>query len=177
MGVFTNKMPTDAIRGAGRPEATHLLEVMMDQLAAEMGMDRLELRRKNFIPPEDFPADVPSGIVYDSGNYAGHARQAPRERRPGRVRGRAAEELRKQGRYRGIGFSTWVEISGLAPSRAVGPRGMGIQAGLWESAVVRMHPDGTGRSSPATSPHGQGLDTRFQGGRGPPGDRPADEVE
>ena len=70
-GVFTNKMATDATRGAGRPEATHLIEVMVEQLAAELGMDPLELRRKNFIPKEDFPAEVAIGIVYDSGDYHG----------------------------------------------------------------------------------------------------------
>jgi carbon-monoxide dehydrogenase large subunit len=85
-GVFTNKVATDAIRGAGRPEATHMLEVCMDQLADELGMDRLELRRKNFIPKEDFPAEVAFGIVYDSGDYAGRAGQAPDARRPGGLR-------------------------------------------------------------------------------------------
>ena len=70
-GVFTNKMATDATRGAGRPEATHLIEVMVEQLAAELGIDSLELRRKNFIPKEDFPAEVAIGIVYDSGDYQG----------------------------------------------------------------------------------------------------------
>src|SRR5207244_11398851 len=71
IGVFTNKMSTDAIRGAGRPEATHLLEIMVDQFAAEIGMDPLEVRRKNFIPKEDFPAEVAVGVVYDSGDYHG----------------------------------------------------------------------------------------------------------
>jgi carbon-monoxide dehydrogenase large subunit len=85
-GVFTNKVATDAIRGAGRPEATHMIEVGMDQLADELGMDRLELRRKNFIPKEDFPAEVAYGIVYDSGDYAGRAGQAPDARRPGGLR-------------------------------------------------------------------------------------------
>ena len=68
--MFTNKSPTDAIRGAGRPEATHMLELTLDQLAHELGMDRLEIRRRNFIPKEDFPAEVATGVIYDSGDYA-----------------------------------------------------------------------------------------------------------
>src|SRR5262249_54484362 len=69
IGVFTNKCPTDAIRGAGRPEATHMIEVTIDQLAAELGMDPLDIRRKNFIPADEFPAELPIGVVYDSGDY------------------------------------------------------------------------------------------------------------
>ena len=95
-GVFTNKFPTDAIRGAGRPEATHLIEVMMDQVADELGMDRLELRRKNFIPKEDFPAEVAIGIVYDSGDYAGALDKLLEHIDPTRFR-REQEELREQG--------------------------------------------------------------------------------
>jgi aerobic carbon-monoxide dehydrogenase large subunit len=126
-GVFTNKFATDATRGAGRPEATHLIEVMMDQLAAELDMDRLELRRKNFIKKEDFPAEVALGVVYDSGDYEGtldkllgHVNVEEFRREQG--------ELRERGIYRGIGFSTYVEICGLAPSRAVGPQTLGLQA-------------------------------------------------
>jgi carbon-monoxide dehydrogenase large subunit len=157
-GVHTNKFPTDAIRGAGRPEATHFLEVMMDQMAAELQIDRLELRRKNFIPPEDFPADVAVGITYDSGNYAGTLDKLL-EHVDLEAFKREQDELRKQGIYRGIGFSTYMEICGLAPSRAVGPSGVGIQAGFWESAMVRVHPSGSATVYTGTSPHGQGLDT------------------
>ena len=159
-GVFTNKMATDAIRGAGRPEATHLIEVMMDQLAAELGMDRLELRRKNFIPPEDFPAEVAVGIVYDSGNYAGALDKLEQNLDLDAVR-REGEAGRERGVLRGVGFSTYMEICGLAPSRAVGPSGVGLQAGFWESAVVRVHPSGSATVYTGTSPHGQGLDTGF----------------
>ena len=97
----------------------------MDQLAAELGMDPLELRRKNFIPAEDFPAELPHGIVYDSGNYHGHARQAARARRPRRRSGASRPSCASSGIYRGIGFSTYVEICGLAPSRVARPGRLG----------------------------------------------------
>jgi carbon-monoxide dehydrogenase large subunit len=157
-GVFTNKFPTDATRGAGRPEATHLLEIMVDQAAAEIGLSPVDIRRKNFIPKEDFPAEVAVGLVYDSGDYHGSLDKLlskidldafERER----------TELRERGIYRGIGFSTYMEICGLAPSRIVGPHGVGIQAGFWESAIVRVHPSGSVTVFTGTSPHGQGLDT------------------
>jgi carbon-monoxide dehydrogenase large subunit len=160
VGVFTNKTPTDAVRGAGRPEATHMIEVLVDQLAAELDMDRLELRRKNFIPKEDFPAEVAMGVVYDSGDYHGSLDKLLENLDLDAFR-REQAELRERGVYRGIGFSTYVEICGLAPSRAVGPSGVGIQAGFWESALVRVHPSGTATVYSGTSPHGQGLDTGF----------------
>jgi aerobic carbon-monoxide dehydrogenase large subunit len=160
VGVFTNKMATDAIRGAGRPEATHLIEVTMDQLAAELGMDRLELRRRNFIPKEDFPANVAVGVTYDSGDYHG-ALDKLLENLDLEAFRREQEQLREQGVYRGIGFSTYMEICGLAPSRAVGPSGVGLQAGYWESAVVRVHPSGTATLYTGSSPHGQGHETGF----------------
>jgi carbon-monoxide dehydrogenase large subunit len=157
-GVFTNKFATDATRGAGRPEATHLIEVMMDQLAAELDMDRLELRRKNFIKKEDFPAEVAIGLVYDSGNYEGTLDKLLGHVDLDEFR-REQAELRERGIYRGIGFSTYVEICGLAPSRAVGPQGVGLHAAFYESAVVRVHPSGAVTVFSGASPHGQGLDT------------------
>jgi carbon-monoxide dehydrogenase large subunit len=160
-GVFTNKFPTDAVRGAGRPEATHLLEVMIDQLAAELGMDPLEVRRKNFIPKEDFPADVAVGITYDSGDYHGTLDKLLENLGGIDAFRQEQARLREQGIYRGIGFSTYMEICGLAPSRAVGPSGVGIQAGFWESAIVRVHPSGTATVYTGASPHGQGHDTGF----------------
>jgi carbon-monoxide dehydrogenase large subunit len=159
-GVFTNKFATDAIRGAGRPEATHLIETMIDQVAAELGMDPLEVRRRNFIPKEDFPAPVAVGIVYDSGDYEG-ALDKLLEHVDVEAFRREQAELRERGIYRGIGFSTYMEICGLAPSRAVGPGGVGIQAGFWESAVVRVHPSGSATVFTGTSPHGQGHETGF----------------
>jgi aerobic carbon-monoxide dehydrogenase large subunit len=159
-GVFTNKMATDATRGAGRPEATHLIEVTIEQLAAELGMDPLELRRKNFIPKESFPHEVPFGIVYDSGDYHGSL-----DKLVGMVDleafRREQAELREKGIHRGIGFSTWMEICGLAPSRAVGPSGVGLQAGFYESSIVRVHASGSVTAYTGTAPHGQGLDTAF----------------
>jgi carbon-monoxide dehydrogenase large subunit len=160
IGVFTNKMATDATRGAGRPEATHLIEVMIEQLAAELDMDALELRRKNFIPKEDFPAEVAIGIVYDSGDYHGSLDKLLANLDLDAFR-REQAELRERGVHRGIGFSTWMEICGLAPSRAVGPSGVGLQAGFYESSYVRVHASGGVTVYSGTAPHGQGLDTSF----------------
>jgi carbon-monoxide dehydrogenase large subunit len=159
-GAFTNKFPTDAIRGAGRPEATHLIEVTIEQAAAELGMDPLEIRRKNFIPKEDFPADVAVGITYDSGDYHGSLDKLLNNVNLDAFR-LQQDGARGEGRYLGIGFSTYMEICGLAPSRAVGPSGVGIQAGFWESAVVRVHPSGSATVWTGASPHGQGHDTGF----------------
>ena len=160
VGAFTNKFATDAIRGAGRPEATHLVEVMVDQAAAEIGMDALELRRKNFIPKEDFPAEIALGLVYDSGDYHGSLDKLLENFDLDAFRAEQ-EEQRANGIYRGVGFSTYMEICGLAPSRAVGPKGVGIQAGFWESAIVRVHPSGSATVFTGTSPHGQGHETGF----------------
>ena len=159
-GVFTNKMATDATRGAGRPEATHLIEMMVEQLAHELGMDPLELRRKNFIPKEDFPAEVAVGIVYDSGDYHGSLDKLLTHVDLDAFR-REQEELRAKGIHRGIGFSTWMEICGLAPSRVVGPMGVGLQSGFYESSLVRVHATGSATVYSGTAPHGQGLDTAF----------------
>jgi carbon-monoxide dehydrogenase large subunit len=155
-GVMTNKMATDAIRGAGRPEATHYIEVMIDQLAAEIGVDRLELRRRNFIPKEDFPAETAVGMIYDSGDYHGTLAKLLEHFDPEAERGRSPD-----GKLRGVGFSTWTEICGLAPSRATGPGSFGVQAGLMESALVRIHVTGAVTVYSGTSPHGQGLETSF----------------
>jgi carbon-monoxide dehydrogenase large subunit len=157
-GVLTNKNSTDAIRGAGRPEATHYVEVTVDQMAQELGMDPLELRRKNFIPAEDFPAETAAGVVYDSGNYVGTLDKLLEHIDPAAVR---AEGAGREGIRRGIGFSTWTEICGLAPSRVTGPSGFGLQTGLWESALVRVHLTGAVTVYTGTSPHGQGLETAF----------------
>jgi carbon-monoxide dehydrogenase large subunit len=158
VGVFTNKFTTDAIRGAGRPEATHLIEVCIDQLAEELQMDPLELRRKNFIT--EFPNERPHGFVYDSGDYHGTLDRCLEMLDLDAFRTEQAE-LRKQGIYRGVGFSTYVEICGLGPSRALGPNGWGMQGGYFESAQVRVLPTGTVTVYTGTSPHGQGLETSF----------------
>jgi aerobic carbon-monoxide dehydrogenase large subunit len=159
-GVFTNKMCTDAIRGAGRPEATYWIELAMDRLADELGMDRLELRRKNFIPKDEFPFETALGIVYDSGDYQGTLDKLL-ERFDVEAFRREQEELRAKGILRGVGFSTYVEVCGLAPSRAVGPQGVGLQAAFYESANVRVTPTGSAIVYSGTSPHGQGIDTSF----------------
>ncbi|MFL5860205.1 MAG: xanthine dehydrogenase family protein molybdopterin-binding subunit [Solirubrobacteraceae bacterium] len=160
INVMTNKFPTDAIRGAGRPEATHLIEVTMDQLARELNMDPLELRRKNFIPPFTDGHETPIGVAYDSGNYDAALDKLLEHIDPDQVR-REAEELRGRGIYRGIGFSTYTEICGNAPSRIVGPGGFGLQGGGWESATVRVHASGAATVYTGTSPHGQGHETGF----------------
>jgi carbon-monoxide dehydrogenase large subunit len=160
IGVFTNKVPLDSVRGSGRPEATCIVEVMIEQVAAELGLDPLELRRKNFIPKEDFPADVAIGMRYDSGDYAGTLDKLLEHVDLDEFR-REQTELRAQGVYRGIGFSTYVEICGLGPSTALGPHGVGFEAGFWESAVVRVHPTGSVTVYTGTSSHGQGHETAF----------------
>ena len=154
VGVFTNKISTDAIRGAGRPEATHMIEVCIDQLAAELGMDRLELRRKNFMDPASFPHETAIGVVYDSGNYPGAL-----DLLLSHLDVDAIKAAAPAGKLRGIGFSTYTEICGLAPSRVTGPSGFGLQTGLWESAMVRVHITGAVTVFTGTSPHGQGLET------------------
>ncbi|MDQ3849766.1 MAG: molybdopterin-dependent oxidoreductase [Actinomycetota bacterium] len=160
VGVFTNKYFTDAIRGAGRPEMTHALEVTIDQLAQEVGMDPVEIRRRNFIPREEFPYETPYGITYDSGAYDGTLERALEIVDLDGFRAEQAR-LREQGVHRGIGFSTYTEICGLAPSRAVGPKGFGLGIGLYESALVRVHPSGSVTVFTGTSPHGQGHETGF----------------
>ncbi len=158
VGVFTNKFTTDAIRGAGRPEATHMIELTMDALAAELDMDPLELRRKNFIT--EFPSERPHGFIYDSGDYHATLDKCLEMLDLDAFR-REQEELRGKGIYRGVGFSTYVEICGLGPSRALGPDGWGMQGGYFESAQVRVHPTGSVTVYSGTSPHGQGLETSF----------------
>jgi carbon-monoxide dehydrogenase large subunit len=160
VGVFTNKCPTDAVRGAGRPEATHMIEVTLDQLAAELDIDPLELRRRNFIPKDRFPVEVATGVVYDSGDYEKTLDKLLEHVDMDAFRAEQ-QELRSQGVYRGIGFSTYTEICGLAPSRVTGPAGVGLQAGGWESAMVRVHNTGAVTAYTGTSGHGQGHETVF----------------
>jgi carbon-monoxide dehydrogenase large subunit len=155
-GVLTNKMGIDAIRGAGRPEATHYIEVMVDQLADELGIDRLELRRRNFIPQDAFPYETAVGTTYDSGNYHGTLARLLEHFDPEQERGTTPD-----GKLRGVGFSTWTEICGLAPTRLFGPAGFGFGAGIMESALVRVHLSGSVTVYTGTSPHGQGLETSF----------------
>ncbi|MCS7172969.1 MAG: xanthine dehydrogenase family protein molybdopterin-binding subunit [Armatimonadetes bacterium] len=157
-GVFTNTTPTDAYRGAGRPEATYVVERMVDLAALELGMDPVEFRRKNFIPKDAFPYATPTGVVYDSGNYEAALNRALEILDYAKARSQQ-EEARRQGRLVGIGFSTYVEVTGAGPSKIAGATG--FQGGLWESAGVRFYPTGKVTVFTGTSPHGQGEETTF----------------
>ena len=161
-GVFTHTTPVDAYRGAGRPEATYLLERLMDTAAAEMGMDPAELRMKNFIPAFD-GVDQPGyqtqvALQYDSGNYSAAMQKALGLLGYEDLR-KEQEEARKQGRYIGIGFSAYIEACGIAPSAVVGS--LGARAGLFESANVRVQPTGKVSVYTGSHSHGQGHDTTF----------------
>jgi carbon-monoxide dehydrogenase large subunit len=157
-GAYTNTTPVDAYRGAGRPEATFAIERAMDRLADEIGMDPAELRRKNFIPPDAFPFSTISGITYDSGDYA-PALDRALDMSDYRSFEKRRAEAKARGRYRGIGLSSYVEICGLAPSKANSALGVGW--GGYESARVRVHPTGAVQVFTGTSPHGQGHETSW----------------
>ncbi len=152
-GVFTNKIATDAYRGAGRPEATYILERVIDMAAAELGMDPAEIRRKNFPDKSEFPFATASGLSYDSGDYAGALDKALKNADYADMR-RQQAEARKEGRYLGVGLSTYVEVCGMGPSAALGGQG-------WESARVRVEPGGKVTVFSGASPHGQGQKTSF----------------
>ncbi len=157
-GVFTHTTPVDAYRGAGRPEATYVIERLVDLSAKALSMDPLELRRKNFIPKDKFPYQTPVALLYDSGNYAGALDKAL-EMFDYQAFRREQEAARKQGRYLGVGFSTYLEACGLAPSQVAGA--LGAQAGLYESATVRVHPTGKVTVFTGSHSHGQGHETTF----------------
>ena len=156
--VFTNTSPVDASRGAGRPEATYLLERLVDVCAADMGLDPAEIRRRNFIPKDAFPYQTPVVQCYDSGDYEAALDQAMELADYAGFDARA-EEARGRGKLRGIGFSSYVEACGIAPSAAVGQLGGGV--GLWESAQVRFNPTGNVQVFTGTHSHGQGHETTF----------------
>jgi carbon-monoxide dehydrogenase large subunit len=156
--VFTNTVPVDAYRGAGRPEATYVLERLVDQAARELGMDRAEIRRRNFIAPDQFPYATPVALEYDSGNYPATLETAlGRSRYAGFEERRA--EARHRGKLRGIGLSTYIEACGIAPSAVAGA--LGARAGLYESAIVRVHPTGSVTVFTGSHSHGQGHETTF----------------
>ncbi len=153
VGAFTNCVPTDAYRGAGRPEATHGIERMVDMLAAELKMDPAEIRLKNFVPNEAFPYATATGLTYDSGNYAEPLKKALgivdyRKLRADQAKARA------EGRLMGIGISTYGEICAMGPSPAT-------PAGGWESASVRIEPSGKVTVMTGIKPQGQGEETTF----------------
>ncbi|WP_436492631.1 xanthine dehydrogenase family protein molybdopterin-binding subunit [Actinokineospora sp. HUAS TT18] len=158
--VFTNKTPTDAYRGAGRPEATFAIERLMDELAAELDMDPLEVREKNWITHDEFPFTTVAGMTYDSGNYEAATTRAKElfdydglraEQRERRDRGDTVQL--------GIGISTFTEMCGLAPSRVLGALSYG--AGGWEHAAIRMLPSGKVEVVTGSSAHGQGHETAW----------------
>jgi carbon-monoxide dehydrogenase large subunit len=158
VGVLTNTTPVDAYRGAGRPEMTFLVERMVDLFAREIGMDPVEVRRKNFIQAHEFPYTTSTGLTYDSGNYELTLNRALEILDYQAARAEQAR-LRQQGRYMGIGLSTYVEICGLGPSQVAGA--VGFQGGLWENAVVRLTPTGKATVFTGANPHGQGEETTF----------------
>ena len=157
-GTFTNTTPVDAYRGAGRPEATFILERMVDLFAQEIGMDPAEVRRKNLIPPFENGHTIATGVSYDSGNYEPAFDRALEMVGYQSFRQEQAR-ARQEGRYLGIGLSTYVEICGAAPSAIASA--LGAQAGLWESALVRVHPTGKVTVYTGSSSHGQGHETTF----------------
>jgi aerobic carbon-monoxide dehydrogenase large subunit len=146
--VFTNKMSTDAYRGAGRPEATYVIERMVDRIAQELNLDPLKVRRKNFPKPAEFPFKTATGLAYDSGNYEMALSKALKLAGYEKWR-RDQKRLRNQGRYLGVGLSTYVEIC------AMGPKGM------WEYGKVEVEPNGKVKVLSGASPHGQGQETSF----------------
>jgi carbon-monoxide dehydrogenase large subunit len=163
VGTYTNTSMVDAYRGAGRPEATYVVERSVDLLAAELGLDPAEIRRKNFIQPEDFPYDpvgILAGLKYDSGNYEAALDKALEIAGYADLRKEQAA-ARKEGRYLGIGLSSYIEICGVAPSAWIGLPGQGWGAGLWESANVRVHLTGKVVVTTGSQSHGQGLETTF----------------
>jgi|SaaInl4_135m_RNA_FD_contig_81_735012_length_4003_multi_4_in_0_out_0_3 aerobic carbon-monoxide dehydrogenase large subunit len=156
--VMTNTAPVDAARGAGRPEATYLLERLVDVSALEMGLDPVEIRRRNFIKADQMPYQTPVVQCYDSGDYDASLDKALANADYDGFSARQAE-AKGRGKLRGIGLSAYIEACGVAPSAAVGSLGVGV--GLWESAQVRFNPTGGVTVFTGTHSHGQGHETAF----------------
>src|SRR5712671_1422542 len=154
--VYTNTVPVDAYRGAGRPEATFVVERLVEVGARELGLDPTELRRKNFI--KNFPHQTPVIMNYDAGDYHASLKKAL-EIADFKGFGRRKRESARHGKLRGIGFSSYIEACGIAPSQAVGSLGAGV--GLWESAEVRVNPTGSVEVLTGSHQHGQGHETTF----------------
>ncbi len=154
--VYTNTVPVDAYRGAGRPEATFVVERLVEVGAREMGQDPAELRRKNFI--KKFPHQTPVIMAYDAGDYNASLKKAL-ELADHKGFGKRKRESARNGKLRGMGFSTYIEACGIAPSQAVGSLGAGV--GLWESAEVRVNPTGSVEILTGSHAHGQGHETTF----------------
>ena len=158
-GTYTNTTPVDAYRGAGRPEATYLIERMVDMVAHELNMDPADVRRKNLIPPfPDKPYQTCMAYAYDSGNYPAHLDKAMQMADYANLR-KQQEEMRKQGKLMGIGIVNYVEITGAAPAQVAASLGAGVA--LVESAHVRVHPTGKVQVMTGAHAHGQGHETTF----------------
>lgn len=158
IGALTNTMAVDAYRGAGRPEAAYLVERLVDNLAHKLKMDPAELRRKNYVRKDEFPYPAVTGVVYDSGDYEKTLDRAL-ELSEYRKQMEENQRLRSEGKIVGTGIGSYIEMSGLGPSKVVRATGFGL--GLWESATVRIHPSGKVSVFTGGNPHGQGEDTTF----------------
>ena len=156
--VFTNTVPVDAYRGAGRPEATYLLERIVQVAADEMGIDPAEIRRRNFIQPDEFPYQTPVALIYDTGNYDASMDKALEAADYAGFDGRKAAS-KQAGKLRGIGIASYIEACGIAPSNVVGS--LGARAGLYEAATVRVNPTGSVSVMTGSHSHGQGHETTF----------------
>jgi aerobic carbon-monoxide dehydrogenase large subunit len=154
--VYTNTVPVDAYRGAGRPEATFVVERLVEVGAREMGLDPADLRKKNFI--KSFPHQTPVIMAYDAGDYQAALKKA-QEIHDVKGFAKRKRESARHGKLRGLGYSTYIEACGLAPSQAVGSLGGGV--GLWESAEVRVNPTGSVEVLTGSHAHGQGHETTF----------------
>lgn len=174
IGVMTNTAPTDAYRGAGRPEATFLIERMMDLVAKKLDLDAVEIRRRNLIPKFENGYEAATGVVYDSGDYVPALEKALGIAEYEKFRAEQAE-ARKNGRYLGIGVTTYTEMCGLGPSQVAGA--IGFQGGLWESAIIRVTPTGKVQAMIGSSPHGQGSETTLAQIIGEELGFPVDDIE
>ena len=154
--VYTNTVPVDAYRGAGRPEATFVVERLVEVGARQMGIDHADLRRRNFI--KTFPHQTPVIMAYDAGDYLASLKKAM-ELADTNGFGKRKRDSAREGKLRGIGYSTYIEACGIAPSQAVGSLGAGV--GLWESAEVRVNPTGSVEILTGSHSHGQGHETTF----------------
>jgi carbon-monoxide dehydrogenase large subunit len=156
--VFTNTVPVDAYRGAGRPEATFQLERVIDKAARQLGVDPVELRRKNFVRPDQFPYQTPVAVVYDTGNYHATLDKLLEIADHAGFEARAAAS-KARGKLRGFGLAHYIEACGIAPSNLVGQ--LGARAGLYESATVRVNATGSITVMTGSHSHGQGHETTF----------------
>ena len=157
-GTMTNTVPVDAYRGAGRPEASYVVERLVDIAARDLKMDPIELRRKNFIQPEEFPYQTPVALLYDSGNYDKLFDKAVEVSNYQELL-RQRDAARAEGKIVGVGVSGCIEASGLGPSKVVISLGSGV--GLWESGSIRVHPTGKVTVFTGSHAHGQGHETTF----------------